>query len=302
MATEWYVQIAGKTYGPLSSASLKKAAEEGKITPETPVGKDRSGDWFPAKKIQGLFTPKRTAAPGTLTKEVQPLAAQVQEASRATRTAPEIDQWYATKADGKKFGPIAKATLDLWIEERRLDAIDLLWRTGWQEWKKAADVYPSDFVRASLDNSVQNANMQLCPDCSATISKSASTCPQCGCPLGTTQGRQLTGDAPAHPSKKGRPVGIAVLLGLIGSCLLFYAFSESGRLDKIDAAQEAATRSTNELSRTFAEYQGGLRGAIESMRPDKVAEKSDRTSVTTCFILGGIFVGLGFIAIAIRTG
>lgn len=51
----WFVRHQGAEHGPFSPKELKKLAEAGRITAETLVCLDRSGNWKPASKVSGLF-------------------------------------------------------------------------------------------------------------------------------------------------------------------------------------------------------------------------------------------------------
>ena len=55
MSAEWYCQIEGKTFGPLSSGQLRKKAEAGRIDQETLVRKGEDGKWVAARQVKGLF-------------------------------------------------------------------------------------------------------------------------------------------------------------------------------------------------------------------------------------------------------
>ena len=44
--------------------------------------------------------------------------------------------------DQQQYGPVTKAELDGWAKEGRLDASCQLYRSGWADWKWAAEVYP----------------------------------------------------------------------------------------------------------------------------------------------------------------
>jgi hypothetical protein len=65
MAIQWYVQHNGKQYGPLTSANLKKLADEGKISPATQVRSGTEGAWVPASRVQGLFAAATAPAAGS---------------------------------------------------------------------------------------------------------------------------------------------------------------------------------------------------------------------------------------------
>jgi hypothetical protein len=67
--TQWYVKIADKTVGPLSSQQLKQLAQSSKITPATLLRKGSDGTWVPARKVTGLFPsqeliPAQPTSPG----------------------------------------------------------------------------------------------------------------------------------------------------------------------------------------------------------------------------------------------
>ncbi len=83
MANEWYVQHGGKEHGPLTSATLKKLATEGKITPATSVRLGTSGTWGPASRVQGLFG----AAQAPAAKSVAPATNPAALATPATKSA-----------------------------------------------------------------------------------------------------------------------------------------------------------------------------------------------------------------------
>ena len=54
MATQWYFNVMGKVFGPVSSSDLLERVRCGDITGATPVRKNNS-KWFPAKEVGGLF-------------------------------------------------------------------------------------------------------------------------------------------------------------------------------------------------------------------------------------------------------
>jgi hypothetical protein len=66
MSELWYVRDEGREMGPMGFLFLKILAEEGKITPETPVRRE-NGPWTTAGQVEGVFggppvaTPARSA-------------------------------------------------------------------------------------------------------------------------------------------------------------------------------------------------------------------------------------------------
>lgn len=53
--SEWYIQHAGKTHGPIDDAALKKLASSNQVNPETPLRKGADGQWTKCGKLKGLF-------------------------------------------------------------------------------------------------------------------------------------------------------------------------------------------------------------------------------------------------------
>lgn len=53
--SDWYWLRDGNTIGPCTSRQLKRAAEEGLISPETLVWKPKLNDWIEASAVRGLF-------------------------------------------------------------------------------------------------------------------------------------------------------------------------------------------------------------------------------------------------------
>jgi hypothetical protein len=52
----WFYEYAGKRIGPVSADDMRSLAERGAITPDTPVKNGPNVSWFPAKRVQGLFS------------------------------------------------------------------------------------------------------------------------------------------------------------------------------------------------------------------------------------------------------
>jgi len=172
-------------------------------------------------------------------------AAPGQEASQAPgppkQPAAEQAQWYASTAEGEQLGPMSKARLDGLVAEGRLDGFCRVRREDWQEWKWAEAVYPQFALLVQPEGSASDAKvpggadaqgvvgdadsrLRPCPDCDKLVSRRASQCPHCGCPLATPDdqtaatgaaGRQTeeTGSVAASaPPKSG---GIRSHVGLV---------------------------------------------------------------------------------------
>ena len=73
MASDWFIRINNVEHGPLSSERLKQLAQEGKVTPETPIRKGASGSWALASAVKGLhFSSAISAAPPAVTPRTRP--------------------------------------------------------------------------------------------------------------------------------------------------------------------------------------------------------------------------------------
>jgi len=59
---EWYVEVDGQEYGPLSNRELKQYADERRIRPETPLRAGNDPKWSTAGRVKGLFA-ETAAAP-----------------------------------------------------------------------------------------------------------------------------------------------------------------------------------------------------------------------------------------------
>ena len=55
MASEWYYQIMGQQFGPVSAAELRALASAGTVARDTLICKRGEGRWVRAEKVQGLF-------------------------------------------------------------------------------------------------------------------------------------------------------------------------------------------------------------------------------------------------------
>ena len=51
----WFVQSKGDVLGPYSDADFKKLATTGVIVTESSIAQSRTGPWFPASSVKGLF-------------------------------------------------------------------------------------------------------------------------------------------------------------------------------------------------------------------------------------------------------
>ena len=59
---EWYYQVMGETFGPVTAEQFKSLADEGSIDRDTLIRKGEGGHWATADHVQGLF---KAAEPDT---------------------------------------------------------------------------------------------------------------------------------------------------------------------------------------------------------------------------------------------
>ena len=58
MSMQWYFQVMGAEFGPLTSAELKEKVQIGQIQPDTLVRSGQDGKWIPADRWKGLLPAK----------------------------------------------------------------------------------------------------------------------------------------------------------------------------------------------------------------------------------------------------
>ena len=68
--SEWYCKVMGEELGPMSSAELKRMADQGQLTPQDFVRREPDDNWSSASRVKGLFGQQS----GTAAKQVAPPA------------------------------------------------------------------------------------------------------------------------------------------------------------------------------------------------------------------------------------
>ena len=71
MAHDWFVKRGEKTYGPFTSAQLKKLAGEGKVSPSTEIRLGENGGWSQASRVKGLFAASQDSSASLSTSSLQ---------------------------------------------------------------------------------------------------------------------------------------------------------------------------------------------------------------------------------------
>lgn len=127
--------------------------------------------------------------------------------------------WYVLTTDEEQLGPIGKAQVEALVAQGRLDAFCRLRQEGWSEWRWLEDVFPgmaspeaseasdvpSDAAACGVPSLAESeARLQPCPDCGQMVSRRATQCPHCGCPVA---------EVPPGDRAAGRPpLGVGVTL------------------------------------------------------------------------------------------
>ena len=139
-------------------------------------------------------------------------------------------QWFVRTADQKQHGPMSKAKLDQLVADGRLDGFCHVRQADGQQWKPIEEVYPQfavgedappDGPASTTASPETEPRLHPCPDCGKIISRRATECPNCGCPIGPPAVATLprrTSSAP-KPSGKNRNRKI-VFLASAGVVLL----------------------------------------------------------------------------------
>ena len=86
MSNDWYIKINNVEHGPFSPERLKQLAQDGKVTPKTPVKRGTSGHWVSASAVKGL--PFSTATHSAPSSTVPPAGAAESRRSTLTGASP----------------------------------------------------------------------------------------------------------------------------------------------------------------------------------------------------------------------
>jgi len=125
-------------------ASLPAGATVAAVdTDERPEATD--SDNTPANEA----TPGPQLAPGPQSAARPRMAARPQLApsrsitgSTASSPSAEPVHWFVRPSDGGEYGPADEEALRSWVLDRRVGRDALVWRTGWDEWRRASEVLP----------------------------------------------------------------------------------------------------------------------------------------------------------------
>ena len=159
---------------------------------------------------------------------------------------PELPRWFVQTADKKQHGPVAKRQLDRLVAEGRLDGFCHLRRADWDHWKWIEEIYPQFAATGDSESKEKNvaassrksrvqaegvseaeSRLHPCPDCGKIVSRRATQCPHCGCPIGPPPARAASAGSESTRKSGGQPRNrkIVMILAVAGSLLVILAAS-----------------------------------------------------------------------------
>ncbi|MBN1912452.1 MAG: DUF4339 domain-containing protein [Pirellulales bacterium] len=172
------------------------------------------------------------------------IGAPIPGAPTATSAPPPAEPgWFVRTSEDEEHGPMSKAQLDQWVADGRVDEFCHLRRADWDHWKWIEEVYvqfqPVDAEPLSsrdhrsasgIPDAASAGRLEPCPDCGNMISRRATQCPHCGCPVQarnrTTQARNTLGQfasseesCPTSTHRARRRNRRTIVLSVLG-CLL----------------------------------------------------------------------------------
>lgn len=156
MASDIYIQVKAKSYGPFDESEFKSAVEEGRIPFACWVY--RSGEW----KLLAEMTELRRSHPdysempkttptSARSKDLNELNTQ-QLASVASISAEPV--WFVIR-EKKKYGPFAAAEIVSQLQNKKLDAAAFVWRPGFSTWQKISQV--NEFSKDNMKRLVKDS-------------------------------------------------------------------------------------------------------------------------------------------------
>jgi vacuolar-type H+-ATPase subunit I/STV1 len=121
MALQFYYQVMGEFFGPMTGHELRDNAIAGEVTPDTLVRIGDDGEWVPAAKLTNLFDENWKPIP-------HPTDVQEQNIAHA--------QWFIER-DGNVVGPRSTDQLITSAKERAVNSTDRVRRGDEGEWHYA---------------------------------------------------------------------------------------------------------------------------------------------------------------------
>jgi hypothetical protein len=163
-----YVRFKGKTLGPLTAERVQGLIKRGQITRMHELSSDGLS-WSRAEEFGGFFTKpeveqslRETPAKGSGKSETN-----IQSRPRPGEPPSDAIEWYAHLQD-KSHGPLTTDSLYAMVNDGKIKAATLVWRSGFDDWLPAESAIPNlfgDENRSALtsmpNNSVGESNRPL---------------------------------------------------------------------------------------------------------------------------------------------
>ena len=134
---------------PPSSIDFDEALGELLGDPMSPVPAEKPS---PANLATPADHPRAGASPGKKaareTARVEKARAEKQDVGGSTKVpvatpaASETAVWFVKPPTGGQYGPATESMVRKWIDESRVTPDSLIWREGWENWRRAAQVFP----------------------------------------------------------------------------------------------------------------------------------------------------------------
>jgi hypothetical protein len=139
MANEWYIQLVGKEFGPLSDDDLRALVAQQQLTPSGKVRKSSSATWVLASRVRGLF-PQDYAITGIVSEASAPKTGTIVD-TRLSDPVPQFREQFhpvelnlvACPSCGKRISPNASSCPQCghsYFQPNRSVAIALAWTLG----------------------------------------------------------------------------------------------------------------------------------------------------------------------------
>jgi hypothetical protein len=133
---EWYYETESGVSGPVSAAGLRDLVKQGAIRPDMLIRRGKDGPWFLAGRVQDALESMGKAEP-------------------ITRAEGEAAEWYFSRKDQRKLGPVPWSMLLAMSRHGKLDPVDSVWKPGMASWA-AVGAFP-DLVDGCSGLTITNA-------------------------------------------------------------------------------------------------------------------------------------------------
>lgn len=125
----YYIRIRGRVIGPKELPDMQRLAQRAQLNSRTPVSEDGLS-WLTAGDFPEIFTKTTATAP----------PAQQQPADEATAVAAVAEEWHFAVNGQQHPNPVSLATLQSYVQAGTLGRGDLVFRTGWDNWRPVSSV------------------------------------------------------------------------------------------------------------------------------------------------------------------